>query len=241
RPISRRPGARGPPARGVCRAGPAGGHRHRRRLPAGGPHHDRGLAHRGRHLRHPDRRHHLRPAGPSTPEVPHPPRRTPMSNPTIDPTDPAPSGVGPAEPVEGQIPDGPVEPTSAAEDEVIAELEESLGEAEHNDLYPYQAIVLTSFGGPEAPEEVMPFLRRVTSGRGIPDERLEEVAGHYVHFGGRSPINDQNRALIAALREELDRRGRPVPGLFGHRNSQPLRPATPREDHGGGLRPGLAR
>ena len=163
-----------------------------------------------------------------------------MSNPTtdpVDPTDPAPAG---AEPAEGTIPDGPVDPTSAAEDEVIAELEESLGEAEHNDLYPYQAIVLTSFGGPEGPDEVMPFLRRVTAGRGIPDERLEEVAGHYLHFGGKSPINDQNRALIEALREELDRRGLPVPVLFGNRNSEPFLADTLREAHEGGMTQVLA-
>ena len=62
----------------------------------------------------------------------------------------------------------------------------------------YDAFLLLSFGGPEAPEDVMPFLRNVTRGRGIPDERLAEVAEHYQHFGGVSPINAQNRALIAA-------------------------------------------
>ena len=70
-------------------------------------------------------------------------------------------------------------------------------------LAPYDGILLLSFGGPEAPDEVLPFLRRVTAGRGIPDERLEAVGEHYHHFGGRSPINDQNRALIAALEAEL--------------------------------------
>lgn len=152
-----------------------------------------------------------------------------MSNPTIDPLDPA------ATSAEGQLPDGPVDPVSRAEEEVIAELESSLGEAEHSDLYPYQAIVLVSFGGPEGPEEVMPFLRRVTGGRGIPDERLEEVAEHYLHFGGKSPINDQNRALIDALRQELDRRGLPVPVLFGNRNSEPFLVDTLREAHEEGM------
>ncbi|RKT77845.1 ferrochelatase [Terracoccus luteus] len=87
---------------------------------------------------------------------------------------------------------------------------------------PYDAILLLSFGGPEAPEEVMPFLRRVTAGRGIPDERLEEVGHHYHLFGGRSPINDQNRELLAALRAELDRRGIDTPLLWGNRNSEPF-------------------
>jgi protoheme ferro-lyase len=67
-------------------------------------------------------------------------------------------------------------------------------------LEPYDAVLLLSFGGPEAPEEVLPFLRRVTAGKDIPDERLEAVGQHYHLFGGRSPINDQSRALIAALR-----------------------------------------
>ncbi len=88
-------------------------------------------------------------------------------------------------------------------------------------LAPYDAVVLLSFGGPEAPDEVMPFLRRVTAGRDIPEERLQEVATHYHHFGGRSPINDQNRALLAALETEILRRGSAVPVLWGNRNSEP--------------------
>ena len=71
---------------------------------------------------------------------------------------------------------------------------------EANALEPYDAVLLASFGGPEKADEIMPFLRRVTAGRGIPDERLADVAHHYEIMGGRSPINDQNRALIAALR-----------------------------------------
>ena len=62
-----------------------------------------------------------------------------------------------------------------------------------------------SFGGPESPEEVVPFLKNVTAGRGIPEERLVEVGEHYYGFGGKSPINDQNKALLAALRDELAR------------------------------------
>lgn len=87
---------------------------------------------------------------------------------------------------------------------------------------PIDAFLLLSFGGPEQPTEVMPFLRRVTGGRGIPDDRLAEVAAHYDHFGGRSPINDQNRALLAALRSEFVVRGIELPLYWGNRNSDPL-------------------
>src|SRR5690606_38677159 len=68
---------------------------------------------------------------------------------------------------------------------------------------PYDAILFASFGGPEGQDDVIPFLRNVTAGRGVPDERLEEVAGHYRALGGRSPINAQNRELIGALEAEL--------------------------------------
>ncbi|SDR82886.1 ferrochelatase [Microlunatus soli] len=89
------------------------------------------------------------------------------------------------------------------------------------ELDPYDALVLVSFGGPEKPEDVVPFLRNVTRGRGIPDERLEEVGEHYYSFGGKSPINDQCRALLAALRSELDRRGIDTPIGWGNRNWEP--------------------
>lgn len=89
-------------------------------------------------------------------------------------------------------------------------------------LVPYDAVLLVSFGGPEAPEEVMPFLRRVTAGRGIPDDRLEQVAQHYYLFGGRSPINEQNRALVGALEAELKERDLDLPVLWGNRNSEPF-------------------
>jgi protoporphyrin/coproporphyrin ferrochelatase len=85
----------------------------------------------------------------------------------------------------------------------------------------YDAILLAGFGGPEGQDDVIPFLRNVTRGRGIPDERLEEVAHHYRHFGGVSPINAQNRALKAALEEELARRGIDLPVLWGNRNWEP--------------------
>lgn len=86
----------------------------------------------------------------------------------------------------------------------------------------YDAIVLTSFGGPEGQDDVLPFLRNVTRGRGIPDERLEEVAHHYRAFGGISPINAQNRALKAAMEAELARRGIDLPVLWGNRNWNPF-------------------
>lgn len=89
-------------------------------------------------------------------------------------------------------------------------------------LAPYDAVVLLSFGGPEKPEDVLPFMRNVTRGKGIPEERLVEVSRHYALFGGRSPINDQNRALLAALRAELDARGLgDVPLAWGNRNWDP--------------------
>ena len=84
------------------------------------------------------------------------------------------------------------------------------------------ALLLVSFGGPEGPDDVMPFLRNVTSGRGVPDGRLAAVAEHYFHFDGRSPINDQNRALLAALRPALDAAGLEQPLYWGNRNWHPL-------------------
>ena len=103
-------------------------------------------------------------------------------------------------------------------------------------LFPYDGILLLSFGGPEKPDDVMPFLRNVTAGRGIPDERLTAVAEHYYSFGGKSPINDQNRALLDALRSELDRRGIATPLLWGNRNFDPLVTDTLREAHDAGMR-----
>jgi ferrochelatase len=88
-------------------------------------------------------------------------------------------------------------------------------------LAPYDAVLLLSFGGPEKPEDVLPFMRNVTRGKGIPEARLVEVSQHYALFGGRSPINDQNRALIAALRAELDARGIDTPIAWGNRNWDP--------------------
>ena len=85
----------------------------------------------------------------------------------------------------------------------------------------FDALLLLSFGGPEGPEQVMPFLENVTRGRGIPRERLESVAEHYLHFGGVSPINGINRELISAIEAELARRGETLPVYFGNRNWEP--------------------
>jgi protoporphyrin/coproporphyrin ferrochelatase len=105
---------------------------------------------------------------------------------------------------------------------------------------PYDALLFVSFGGPERPEDVMPFLERVVAGRDVPRERLEEVAEHYHHHGGRSPINDQNRALIAALEERFAADGPELPILFGNRNWDPLLADTLREAAAGGHRRLLA-
>lgn len=86
----------------------------------------------------------------------------------------------------------------------------------------FDALLLLSFGGPEGPEQVMPFLENVTRGRGIPRERLESVAEHYLHFGGVSPINAINRSLIGAIEAELAARGEKLPVYFGNRNWHPF-------------------
>ncbi|MDQ1531903.1 MAG: protoporphyrin/coproporphyrin ferrochelatase, partial [Microbacteriaceae bacterium] len=104
----------------------------------------------------------------------------------------------------------------------------------------YDAVVLASFGGPEGQEDVIPFLRNVTRGRGIPDERLEEVAHHYRAFGGVSPINAQNRALKAALEAELAARGVDLPVYWGNRNWAPMLPDALREAAADGHRRLLA-
>ncbi|AKT52013.1 ferrochelatase [Arsenicicoccus sp. oral taxon 190] len=101
---------------------------------------------------------------------------------------------------------------------------------------PYDAVLLLSFGGPERLEDVMPFLRQVTAGRGIPDERLAVVGEHYVARGGKSPVNDLGRALAAALRTELAARGADLPVELGNRNWAPWAADTLRELHDGGAR-----
>lgn len=98
----------------------------------------------------------------------------------------------------------------------------------------FDAVLLASFGGPEGQDDVIPFLRNVTRGRGIPDERLEEVAVHYRHFGGVSPINAQNRALKAALETELAARGIDLPVHWGNRNWAPFFADAVRDAHAQG-------
>jgi ferrochelatase len=85
----------------------------------------------------------------------------------------------------------------------------------------YDALLLVSFGGPEGPDDVVPFLENVTRGRGIPRERLVEVGAHYAAFGGVSPINAQNEALLAALRSDLVGAGVDLPVYWGNRNWTP--------------------
>lgn len=97
------------------------------------------------------------------------------------------------------------------------------------DPTPYDALLLVCFGGPEKPEDVVPFLENVTRGRGIPRERLEEVGEHYYQFGGRSPINDLNRALRQAVEEDLRGRGIDLPVHWGNRNWDPYLTDTMRE------------
>lgn len=104
----------------------------------------------------------------------------------------------------------------------------------------YDAVLVVSFGGPEQPEDVVPFLENVTRGRTIPHERLLEVAEHYYHFGGRSPINDQCRELIAALRTELDAHSIHLPVYWGNRNWHPFLADTLRKMREDGIRRALA-
>ncbi|MCC4266473.1 ferrochelatase [Microbacterium schleiferi] len=104
----------------------------------------------------------------------------------------------------------------------------------------YDALLLLGFGGPEGQDDVIPFLRNVTAGRGIPDERLEEVAHHYRHFGGVSPINQQNRDLVAALDAELRARGIDLPVYWGNRNWMPYVADAVQQLHADGHRRVLA-
>ncbi len=100
-------------------------------------------------------------------------------------------------------------------------MDDSAVHPDPHDVSPYDAVLLVSFGGPEGPDDVVPFLENVTRGRGIPRERLEQVGEHYFLFGGRSPINDQNRAFLAAVRSDLDAHGIDVPLYWGNRNWDP--------------------
>ncbi len=104
----------------------------------------------------------------------------------------------------------------------------------------YDALLLVSFGGPEAAADVIPFLERVLKGRRVPRERMMEVAEHYHHFGGVSPINSQNRALISALESALANRDLPLPVYWGNRNWHPLLADTVRQMAADGIQRALA-
>jgi ferrochelatase len=104
----------------------------------------------------------------------------------------------------------------------------------------YDAFLLVSFGGPEGPDDVIPFLENVTRGRGVPAERLAEVAEHYRHFGGVSPINAQCRELLAALAAELPRAGIDLPLYWGNRNWDPYLTKTVAQMRDDGVRRAIA-
>ena len=101
---------------------------------------------------------------------------------------------------------------------------------------PYDALLIVSFGGPEKHDDVIPFLENVLRGRNVPRERMLAVAEHYYHFDGRSPINDQNRALIEALRPVVN-----MPIYWGNRNWHPMLADTMRQmrDDGNKTRRGI--
>jgi ferrochelatase len=104
----------------------------------------------------------------------------------------------------------------------------------------HDAFLLLSFGGPEGPDDVMPFLDNVLRGRNVPEARKLQVAEHYHHFGGRSPINDQNRALLAALEADFRAHGIALPLYWGNRNWHPLLKDTLQQMQRDGVRRALA-
>lgn len=105
---------------------------------------------------------------------------------------------------------------------------------------PYDAILLVSFGGPEGPDDVMPFLENVLRGKNVPRERMLEVAEHYDHFDGISPINAQCRELQAAMQRELAGHGIDLPVYWGNRNWDPLLPDTLADMRAAGIKRALA-
>jgi protoporphyrin/coproporphyrin ferrochelatase len=109
-----------------------------------------------------------------------------------------------------------------------------------SEVAPYDAFLLVSFGGPEGMADVMPFLDHVLRGRSVPPERKREVAHHYARFGGMSPINAQNRALLDAVREELRAHGPRIPLYWGNRNWHPFLADTLRAMAADGIRRALA-
>jgi ferrochelatase len=104
----------------------------------------------------------------------------------------------------------------------------------------YDGILIVAFGGPESTEEVIPFLENVLRGRNVPRERMLAVAEHYYHFGGKSPINDQTRELLAAIEAELARSGPRLPVYWGNRNWRPMLADTLRRMKQDGVRRALA-
>jgi protoporphyrin/coproporphyrin ferrochelatase len=104
----------------------------------------------------------------------------------------------------------------------------------------YDALLFVSFGGPEGMEDVIPFLENVLRGRNVPRERMLQVAHHYELFGGASPINQQNRELIAALEKELDQNGPRIPIYWGNRNWHPMLVDTIRQMASDGIENALA-
>src|SRR5688572_7641954 len=104
----------------------------------------------------------------------------------------------------------------------------------------FEALLVVSFGGPEKREDVIPFLENVLRGRNVPRERMLEVAEHYYHFDGVSPINAHCRELIAALREEFDAHDLRLPIYWGNRNWHPLLEDTVKQMTADGVRHALA-
>src|SRR5437588_2541425 len=105
---------------------------------------------------------------------------------------------------------------------------------------PPEAILIVGFGGPEKSADVIPFLENVLRGRNVPRERMLEVANHYYHFGGISPINQHMRVLKAALEAELRERGPALPVYWGNRNWDPMLADTMRHMRSDGIRRAVA-
>jgi ferrochelatase len=96
-------------------------------------------------------------------------------------------------------------------------------------LRPFDAVLVVSFGGPQGPDDIRPFLANVLRGRRIPQERIEEVVGHYEHFGGISPLTEITMKQADGLRDRLAAAGLDLPVFVGMRNWHPLLPDTLRQ------------